>query len=50
MRALHSKLAIKINEKVFKKDPLTSELGEKILREGINLIESLGLFNLFRIY
>jgi AcrR family transcriptional regulator len=45
MKALHSKLAIKINEKVYKKDPLTSDLGERILREGINLIESLGFEN-----
>jgi AcrR family transcriptional regulator len=45
MRALHSKLAIQINEKVYKKDPLTSELGEKILREGIDMIESVGFEN-----
>jgi len=45
MRALHSKLAIQINEKVYKKDPLTSELGEKILREGIDMIESMGFEN-----
>ncbi|MFT6747612.1 MAG: AcrR family transcriptional regulator [Glaciecola sp.] len=45
MRALHSKLAIQINEKVYKKDPLTSELGEKILREGIDMIESIGFEN-----
>ena len=45
MRALHSKLAIQINEKVYKKDPLTSDLGEKILREGIDMIESIGFEN-----
>lgn len=33
---------IEINQKVFKKDPLSSELGENILRQGIDLIEELG--------
>ena len=42
MQVLQSKIAIKINPDVFKKDPLSSELGEKILRQGIVLIEELG--------
>ena len=37
-----SKIALKINEKVFKKDPLSSDLGEKILRQSVELIEELG--------
>ncbi len=45
MESLHSKIAIKINSQVFKKDPLTSELGEKILRQGIDLMEELGFEN-----
>lgn len=39
---LQSKIAIKINPMVFKKDPLSSELGEKILRQGVGLMEELG--------
>ena len=42
MRLLQSKIALKINPKVFKKDPLSSVLGEKILRESIELIEEIG--------
>lgn len=42
MQALQSNIAIKINPKVFKKDPISSELGEKILRQGIDLIVELG--------
>jgi AcrR family transcriptional regulator len=45
MRGLHSKLAIKINPNVFKKDPQSSVLGEKILRFGIDLIVELGFEN-----
>lgn len=37
-----SKIALKINEKVFKKDPLSSDLGEKILRQSVELIEEIG--------
>jgi AcrR family transcriptional regulator len=42
MQALQNKIAIQINPKVFKKDPLSSELGEKILRNGIELMEEIG--------
>lgn len=42
MQELQAKIAIRINPKVFKKDPLSSELGGKILRQGINLMEELG--------
>lgn len=42
MQVLQSKIAIKINPKVYKKDPLSSQLGEKILRQGIELMEELG--------
>lgn len=42
MQVLQSKIAIKINPKVYKKDPLSSELGDKILRESIELIEEIG--------
>lgn len=42
MQVIQSKIAIKINPDVFKKDPLSSDLGEKILRQGIVLIEELG--------
>ena len=39
---LQSKIALKINEKVFKKDPLSSDLGEKILRQSVEFIEDIG--------
>lgn len=42
MEALQSNIAIKINPKVFKKNPLSSELGENILRQGVDLIDELG--------
>lgn len=42
MQLLQSKISIKINPKVYKKDPLSSELGGKILRQGITLMEELG--------
>lgn len=42
MNFLHSTIAIKINPNVFKKDPLSSELGIEILRHGIELINDLG--------
>jgi AcrR family transcriptional regulator len=45
MQDLQSKLAIKINPNVYKKDPLSSALGEKILRVGIDLIAELGFEN-----
>jgi AcrR family transcriptional regulator len=42
MKALQSNIAIKINPKVFKKDPLSSDLGTRILRQGVELMEELG--------
>lgn len=42
MDVLQSKIALKVNPKVFKKDPLSSELGNKIVGEGICLMEELG--------
>lgn len=45
MNGLQSNIAIKINPKCYKKDPISSELGEKILRQGINLMAELGFEN-----
>ncbi len=42
MQGLQSKIAIKINPNVYKKDPLSSKLGEKILRQGIDMIDEVG--------
>lgn len=42
MQGLQSNIAIKINPKVYKKDPLSSDLGGKILRQGVNLLDELG--------
>ena len=42
MQGLQSKIGIKINTKVFKKDPLSSDLGGDILRNSVELIEELG--------
>jgi len=42
MRILQSKIAIKINTEVYKKDPLSSDLGEKILRKSVEFIEEIG--------
>ncbi|MCH2223795.1 MAG: TetR/AcrR family transcriptional regulator [Crocinitomicaceae bacterium] len=42
MQDLQSNIAIKINPNVYKKDPLSSDLGAKILRQGCNLIDDLG--------
>lgn len=42
MLVIHSNIASKINEKVYKKDPLTSELGKKILSGTIDLMSEIG--------
>lgn len=42
MQDLPSNIAFKINANAFKKDPLSSDLGEKILRHGIDLMEEVG--------
>jgi hypothetical protein len=43
MDSITSRIKLKLNEKVFKKDPQSSELGLKIVSEGINMMEELGL-------
>jgi AcrR family transcriptional regulator len=40
---LIGQLQIKVNERVFLKDPNSSELGKRIVGEGINLIYEIGL-------
>ena len=42
MRELLSKLSIKVNEKIYLKDPESSELGQKIIMGSIDLIYELG--------
>lgn len=42
MQELQSNIALKINPNVYKKDPLSSKLGEKILRQGVVLMDELG--------
>lgn len=42
MQALQSKLGIKINAKVYKKDPLSSDLGGEILRCSVEVFEEIG--------
>lgn len=45
MTEFQNKISFNINDKVFLKDPNSSELGIKILRGSIDLIEELGLEN-----
>lgn len=45
MNTLLANLKIQINEKVFVKDPETSELGKKILKQSILLIDEIGFDN-----
>lgn len=45
MKAIQSKIAIKINSNVYKKDPLSSDLGELIISGSINLMDELGFEN-----
>ena len=40
MQQLLPKISIKVNENVFIKDPDNSELGRKILTQGIELIDN----------
>lgn len=42
MEELHGKVAIQVNDKVYLKDPATTELGRSIIRSGIDLIDELG--------
>ncbi|MCH2234287.1 MAG: TetR/AcrR family transcriptional regulator [Crocinitomicaceae bacterium] len=42
MNNLFSKINIKVNENVFLKDPESSDLGQRIVEHGIDLIDELG--------
>ncbi len=42
MKAILSQLKIQVNSNLYLKDPHTSELGEKIIRSSIRLIDELG--------
>lgn len=42
MENFQNKIAFRINEKVFVKDPLSSDLGRRIIRASIDLIEEIG--------
>ncbi|HEX9979717.1 MAG TPA: TetR/AcrR family transcriptional regulator [Flavobacterium sp.] len=42
MKNLLSTVKIRVNEKIYAKDPETSELGKKIIRESILLIDEIG--------
>ncbi len=42
MKAILSQIKIQVNPKLYLKDPHTSELGEKILKKSIKLIDELG--------
>ncbi len=42
MLVIHSNIASKINTKIYKKDPITSELGKKILSGTIDLMSEIG--------
>jgi AcrR family transcriptional regulator len=45
MKDLIAQMQIRVNDKIYLKDPNTSELGKKIVKESIVLIEDLGLEN-----
>jgi len=45
MKAIFSTIKIQINEKIYVKDPETSALGKKIIKESILLIEDIGFDN-----
>ncbi|MFZ9029367.1 MAG: TetR/AcrR family transcriptional regulator, partial [Crocinitomicaceae bacterium] len=42
MEGLHGRVSISVNENVFLKDPTSTELGRKIVRASIDLIDELG--------
>ncbi|MGB0887653.1 MAG: TetR/AcrR family transcriptional regulator [Vicingaceae bacterium] len=42
MQNLLSKISIQVNEKIYLKDPESSDLGKKILNSGIDMIDELG--------
>jgi len=43
MKSLQSKIAIRVNDQIYKKDPLSSELGQLIIRNSINMIDDIGI-------
>lgn len=45
MENLFRKLRVDINENIFVKDPLSSELGKNIIHQGLQLIADLGIEN-----
>lgn len=45
MNSLISQMQIQVNDKIFLKDPNSSELGKKIISNGIQLIDEMGLEN-----
>ncbi|WP_418264855.1 TetR/AcrR family transcriptional regulator [Flavobacterium faecale] len=45
MQSIFSNISIKVNEKIYVKDPETSALGKKILQESIFLIDEIGFDN-----
>jgi AcrR family transcriptional regulator len=45
MKDLIAQMQIRVNDKIYLKDPNTSELGKNIVKESIVLIEDLGLEN-----
>jgi AcrR family transcriptional regulator len=45
MKDLIASIKIKVNEKIYVKDPETSELGRKIVQESILLIDTIGFDN-----
>lgn len=42
MEDLHGRVSIRVNEKVYTKDPTSTELGRRIVRSSIDLIDELG--------
>lgn len=42
MEDLHGRVSIRVNEKVYAKDPTSTELGRRIVRSSIDLIDELG--------
>ena len=43
MKSLLAKISIKVDDKIYLKDPETSEIGRNIIKNGILLIDELGL-------
>ena len=45
MKSLLADIKIQVNPKIYIKDPETSGLGRKIIKEGISLIDEIGFDN-----